>query len=351
MEKALVPRLFLLLVLALIVYLCYLVFKPFLDEMVVAAILVTIFYPWYEKIVKFLRGRKVLASLITCFLIVLIVIIPFIYFAIYTGKQVIAIVPELTVSLQNTFSTKAIHYFTASKTIKQFKLSIQEIESLQALFIKIIGKAGSKLTDWIGNFLSQATSFFVSIPIIIFTMFFFFMDGRKMLHKLMLWTPLPNKYDREIFKKFHDVSSSTIVSTFVTAIAQGFVGAIGFAIIGLPASVFGILIGFCSLLPYVGSSIVWLPVSVYLLVTHQIWQAVFLLIWGVAVISTVDNLVRGFIIKGKAQVHPIFVIFSILGGMSLFGFWGVFFGPLIIALAVTILHIYEMEYGGVLEKD
>jgi predicted PurR-regulated permease PerM len=107
---------------------------------------------------------------------------------------------------------------------------------------------------------------------------------------------------------------------------------------------------FLSLLPYFGSGLVWFPVSIYLLVTGQIWQGIFLMAWGMALVGTIDNLIRAYLIKGKAQVHPIFVIFSILGGIILFGFWGIVFGPLFISLAVTILHIYEMEYESVLEK-
>jgi len=90
--------------------------------------------------------------------------------------------------------------------------------------------------------------------------------------------------------------------------------------------------------------LIWLPVGIYLLIAGQIWQGIFLLTWGGLIVSMIDNLIRAYIIKGKAQVHPIFIIFSILGGISLFGFWGIIFGPLIISLAATVMHIYETEY-------
>ncbi len=108
--------------------------------------------------------------------------------------------------------------------------------------------------------------------------------------------------------------------------------------------------GFLLLLPYFGATLVWFPIAIYLLATGQVWQGIFLLAWGAGVVATSDNLIRAYIIKGKAQVHPIFVIFSIFGGISLFGFWGVIFGPLIISLAVTVLHIFELEYGDILER-
>jgi len=102
--------------------------------------------------------------------------------------------------------------------------------------------------------------------------------------------------------------------------------------------------GFLSLLPYIGAGFVWFPAGIYLLFIGKIWQGVFLLIWGIFAVSMIDNVVRAYIIKGKAQIHPILIILSILGGISLFGFWGVFLGPLIISIAITVFHIYELEY-------
>jgi predicted PurR-regulated permease PerM len=181
-------------------------------------------------------------------------------------------------------------------------------------------------------------------------MFFFFVDGKNMLKKLMYWSPLKNSYDMEIFKKFRSVSYTVFVTTFVTAGAQGIIGAIGFIIIGLPAFFAGILMGFLSLLPYIGSAFIYVPVGVYLLLVGEIGKGIFLLAWGAIVIGNTDNILRGYMIKGKAQVNPIFIIFSILGGITLFGFWGVIIGPLIISIAVTVLHIYELEYTNSLDK-
>jgi predicted PurR-regulated permease PerM len=105
-----------------------------------------------------------------------------------------------------------------------------------------------------------------------------------------------------------------------------------------------------ALLPYVGTALVWVPIGIYLLAVGQVWQGIFLLLWGLLVISTIDNLLRPFLMKGKTEVHPIFIFFSILGGIALFGFWGIIFGPLIIAVAVTLLDIYEEEFKEVLER-
>ncbi len=128
------------------------------------------------------------------------------------------------------------------------------------------------------------------------------------------------------------------------------IGAIGFLIVGFPVFFPSITMAFTSIIPYVGTALVWVPIGLYLLVTGNIWQGIFIMIWGAVIVGNSDNVIRAYLIKDKAGVHPLFVVFSILGGLSLFGFWGIVFGPLVISLAVTILHIYEMEYESVLEK-
>ncbi len=345
MQNITIPKLFLTLIIVFVLYACYLIFRPFMTVLLVATILVTLFYPPYEQLVKWFRGRKHLAALVMCLLIALLVILPLVNFIAYTAQR-------------STDAFDVTKQFFAEKDVASFTF-----ESLQRF--NVIGLSGDTVRnaiidlanlvkDWLAagaaNFIKGTTNFVISLFLIFFTMFFFFIDGPRMLEQLMHWTPLPNKYDRLIFQKFRDVSYSTIVSTFVTAIAQGVVGAIGFTIVGLPAFFPGIAMAFLSLLPYVGSGIVWFPTAIYLLAVGKIWQGIFLLAWGAGGVSTIDNILKAYIIKGKAQVHPIFLIFSILGGITVFGFWGVIFGPLIISLAVTVLRIYEMEYAEILEK-
>lgn len=346
MEKHFITRAFFFIVLAAILYSVYLVFKPFLVIILAATILATIFYTPYKKMVELFKGRRNLAALIMCILIAMIVIIPLSNFIVYTAQRSIEAY-DTTTEFFNKFN---IDHITKQSTLSKYNVLGLSEDTLRRSVIDLAEKMNEWLVNGAGNFIRGTTNFIFSLLMIIFTLFFFFVDGEKMVEKLMFWTPLPNKYDRELFKKFKDVSISTMVSTFITAIAQGLVGAIGFIIVGLPAFFAGIAMGFLSLLPYIGSAFVWFPAGIYLLFIGKIWQGIFLLAWGAGVVSTIDNLIRAYVIKGKAEVHPIFVIFSILGGIMLFGFWGVVFGPLIIALAVTVMHIYELEYHDILEK-
>lgn len=346
MYKNLFTKGFLLFLVLAILILCYKVFAPFIDEILISAVLVSIFYKSYESLVKVFRGWKHIAALVMCLLIVLVVIFPFVNFVVYAAERSVEGYTQIVAYVNNAnFDGLANH----SLIQKAGRLGLNSA-SLKDVLIDVVKMMNDWLVQGATTLIKGTTNFFVSVVLILLTMFFFFVDGQRMLEKFMYWTPLPNKYDKQLFSKFKDVSQSTMISTFVTAIAQGLVGALGFFVIGLPAFFPGIAMAFLSILPYFGTGIIWFPTVIYLLVIGKIWQAIFLAIWGVAVIGMIDNLIRAYIIKGKAQVHPIFLIFSILGGIALFGFWGVVFGPLIISLAITILHIYEMEYESVLEK-
>lgn len=336
------PFLIVLLILAIVA--CYLVFKPFLTEIVISAVLVSFFYRPFLWLTKKFKGRRAPAALLMCLLVLLIVIIPVSNLIIFSGKKSVVAYNE-TVNFINN----------ANDNLKSSLLSRIDFVNFEDNNVKDFIL---KITDTIKNWISKGaatvvkgtTGFFVSLVLIVLTMFFFFIDGERMVEKIKHWSPLPNKYDVELFKKFREVSYTAVISTFLTAAIQGVIGAIGFMIVGLPAFYAGILIAFFSLIPYIGSMIIYVPVGIYLIVTGEVFKGVFVLAWGSIVIGNTDNILRAYLLKGKSKVNPIFIIFALMGGIALFGFWGLILGPLIVALSATIFHIYELEYGKDLER-
>ncbi len=343
---------FLLILVLLVIIGCYLVFRPFLTEILVAAILATIFYRPFNALARFLKGRRNLAAILMCLLLVAVIILPTIRLIVYGADKSVAAYNE-TVSFfsdhnlndvfrNDFFQNSALRYLNLDK------YNFQD-QAFQDAFLSTLKQSSDWLLSGATFAIVETTNFLVSIVLIILAMFFFFVDGKKMLTRFMYLSPLPNKYDQELFRKFRAVSYTTFVSTFVAAIAQGVVGAIGFAIVGFPAFLAGILVALLSLIPYLGSMIFYVPVGIFYLLIGDIWQGIFIFLWGAIVIGTTDNIVRAYMIKDKAEINPIFVLFSILGGIVVFGFWGVILGPLIVALAVTVLHLYELEFCGSLE--
>ena len=336
---------FLLVILLAILYFCYLIFKPFLIVVLASGMLVSIFYGLYLKLLKWTKDKRSLAALIMCLLIVLVVLVPVANFVYYLSIKSMQGYEVIAQKVQDNTLTDVINTLMV-----RLQFPGMDLVNVKELLLDASGTIKDVLVSGGAHFVKGTGQLITTFVLMIFTMFFLFRDGDKLLKRIMYLTPLQNKYDREIFKKFKEISHSTIVATFVTAVVQGIVGAIGFMIVGVPAFFAGVLMAFFSLLPYVGAFLVWAPVAIYLLFVGAIWQAVFLIIWGMVVVGLIDNVLKPMLIKGKANIHPLIIFFSILGGISVFGFWGVIFGPLIVSIAFTILHIYEIEYKSVLEK-
>jgi predicted PurR-regulated permease PerM len=106
----------------------------------------------------------------------------------------------------------------------------------------------------------------------------------------------------------------------------------------------GVLAGLCSLIPLVGTALIWVPASLYLFMTASVWKGIFLLLWGSLVVGSSDNIIRPLVVRGRVEIHPLLVMFSILGALDLFGFIGIFLGPMILSLLVALGELTRDEW-------
>jgi predicted PurR-regulated permease PerM len=204
-----------------------------------------------------------------------------------------------------------------------------------------------------GNLLGGLLNALLGFVLVLLAAFYFFVDGRKLVASLMHLSPLPDEYDREIVTKIRDVINATFRGQGLTSLAQGLVTGVGLAIVGIPGSVlWGAVAAVFSLVPLVGSAAVWLPGVGYLLWIGGLgWKPIFLAIWGVAVVSTIDNLVRPLAMKGGTEMPGVVLLFAILGGLSAFGFIGILLGPLVAAMMVSMIGIYRDLFRKSLESN
>jgi predicted PurR-regulated permease PerM len=186
---------------------------------------------------------------------------------------------------------------------------------------------------------------------VLLSMFFFYVSGEEIVKQLSLLSPLPKRYDREFGERFKDVIDATFRGQVFTGIAQGVMTGIGLAIAQVPGAGFwGALAALLSLIPMVGAAAVWVPASIYLVISASMgnrpwWQAIFMILWGVIPVSLVDNIVRPWAMKGKAQLPAIPLLFAVLGGMQAFGFVGLVIGPLVFSLLMSIIDIYKSSFS------
>jgi len=177
-------------------------------------------------------------------------------------------------------------------------------------------------------------------------MYFFFKDGKAIVHAVEKIIPLPKPYGEEIFQKFRQVSLAMLYGVFFTAIAQGIFGGLGLAAAGIRNPIFwGTVMAFFGMLPVGGTGIVWLPAGLYLLATDHYIQGVGLLLWGGLIVAFVDNLIKPMIIAKQTQTYPLATFLVVIGGLMVFGLKGAIIAPMVLAALVSLIHIHQMEHA------
>ncbi len=326
----------------------FLVWKPFIETILLSLICAVVFFPLYRRLLVLLRNRGSLASLLTCLILILLVILPLAVLTVFLAQEATYVYSSISAKLQqgSTIMPRSGVLAKGVELLQRYlpglgyspgAMESQAVEIVK-LFVNFIMRHS---TSVIGNVTGMILSFFL----LIFTLFYFLRDGSVWLADLLDIIPMPEGQKRQIVAKFKEVSMSTVVGILLTAVAQGVVAGIGFAVAGISPVLWGTSVAFASLIPVVGSALVWVPAGVVLITTGALKGGMFILVWGVLVISSLDNFLRPYLMRGGTQVSPVWILFSILGGLQLFGFTGILIGPLILSMAITLVAIYRDEYA------
>ncbi|MGB3727735.1 MAG: AI-2E family transporter, partial [Thermodesulfobacteriota bacterium] len=224
------------------------------------------------------------------------------------------------------------------------KLEIGEL-NIHEMAVKGLGSVSSYVINEVQNAASNITGLLISFGMMIFSLFFFFRDGESMLERIKSLIPMKDEQKDEIFTKFYDTLNAVIVGVMVTAAIQGLLQGLFFWILGISYSVLGGVLTFVfALIPIAGAVIVWLPVGLYLVFTGSIYTGIAVLVFGGLVVSSVDNFLKPMIIGGKVKLSTLFLVLTIFGSLSVFGFTGIIIGPILLAIFMSFLDIYKSEY-------
>ncbi len=185
----------------------------------------------------------------------------------------------------------------------------------------------------------------------IFTFFFIIRDEKTIYQYALHLIPLSSSYENKIMEKIKTVARSALLGTLVTAVAQGAAGGIAFKIAGLPGLFWGMTMAFASLIPIVGTALVWMPAAGYLFISGHWGYGIFMVLWCVIVVGMIDNLVRPLFMQGAADMSTFLIFFSIIGGINYFGLIGLLYGPLIFGLTMVLLYIYNLEFETFLNQQ
>ena len=340
MNKSHFNRAFLLLLLIGITALFVKMIRPFLMAIFLAAIFAGLSAPLYRRILRLFRGRRALTSLATLLLLLLLVIIPFSALLGVIANEAFHIAervrPWVTEQLQNPD-----HLLTRLEGIP----GVRYLEPYRAQLLEkagaLVGTAGTFLFNGLSATTRGTVSFFFKFFIMLYTMFYFLMDGRSLLEKILRYVPMEEVDKQRMVDKFASVTRATIKGTLLIGVTQGALSGLAFRIVGIDGAVFwGAVMTVLTIVPGIGTALVWLPAAIILLATGKTWQAIFLAGFCGLVVGNVDNLLRPRLVGHDTQMHSLLILFGTTGGIMLFGVLGFIVGPIVAALFVTIWEIY-----------
>lgn len=333
-----------------------LVVQPFLMVLLFSCIIATVTFPIYAWFEKVLKKHKAWASTLTCLLVMFVIVIPIALFLLILAGQAVDLYKMVSGFLQ-TIDINTLMKWEKGNIL--YDLSGQYSGDIAYLVQQNAEALKTGLADsakFISTFAAKQSAQILTdlgltifnMLLMFFTLFFLYRDGRYIVKRLMMLSPIPERHEKALFKKFSEISKATLFGTFLTAVAQGLVAWIGFAIAGVPSSFFwGTAVSISSLIPTVGTSFIWAPIALVMIFSGNPW-GFFVLIWGFSLISTVDNVLRVVFIGSSANLNPLLTFISVFGGILAFGLVGVVFGPMLLVLFFTLLHIYELEYADLL---
>ncbi len=332
LSSALVRQIF---VLLLIVFLGILIFKeivPYLSGVLGAVTLYVLMRKWMRKLVA--RGWK------KSYAAALLMIGSFIGILIPIALIVIMLTSKIGKAVANS-----------EKVINAVKEQINKIE--ENIGYKISNNIDSEsITSWISTNLQSLAggtfNAFIAIGIMYFMLYYMLISRDKMNNILDSYIPLASENIHLIGRESDLSVRSNALGIPLVAIIQGIIALIGFIIFGVPDPFFWFVItAVGSMIPFIGTAIGILPVAILLFSQGMEWQAIAILIYGVVVVGSTDNLVRLYILEKLSSVHPLITLFGVVVGVPLFGFIGLIFGPLLISLFLLILKIYKTEYSNI----
>lgn len=329
-----------------VLYLFYLIIRPFLSDLFIAMVMAIVFYPLYKKLQRVLWGWKIVSALITILLIVLVFLIPVALLSGVITSQSLDFYQKISNGLKDGSLKKLIDLKLVSFNLffERWQIDFQSlgVEEYVAKFLKTFSEF---IYTEMAALAKGVAGILFDLIIVLFISFFLLIDGEKFLREIKVLSPLEVTHHERIVHQLERTLKATLKGSIIVALTQGFLGGVGFWIFNIPSAAFwGVCMVFSSVIPLVGTSILWIPAALYLAFTSSFWMAIGLALWGTLIISGADNVLRPLLLKGDANLHPLLTFLSVLGGLIYFGFLGFILGPIVLSFLMTLFEIYKKEF-------
>jgi predicted PurR-regulated permease PerM len=292
-----------------------------------------VFYTLFKNFNYYLTRRKKMKK---SFAAVLIIIISFIIVVLPVGLLLTVIINKIAAIAEHPETiTLFVHKITAKLNSLPFEVSTDNLAE----------RAQTLITQNVGNVLNSSLLILGSVLMMYFFLFFLLINMNLMEASIVHYLPFKKSKIMLFGKELVDQTYSNAIGVPAVCIAQGIFAYVSYMIAGVPeAGLWGILTGFSSIIPLVGTAIIWVPVSVYLLADGQTWQGIFVAAYSIVIMSNVDNLIRMVVSKRIGDVHPVITVLGVIFGLKFFGLPGLVFGPLLISYFIILIKLYYLEY-------
>ncbi|HWR01061.1 MAG TPA: AI-2E family transporter [Chlorobaculum sp.] len=322
--------------------------RQFLLTILLAGIFAGLEIPLFNRFQKLLGGRRSLSAALTLFTFLLVVLLPLAGLLVIVAAQAVSLsitaIPLIREHLKmqdgfHSLFTKLPFY--------------HDLEAYSDLILQkaaeLLGRMGSAMFDTFSALTYTAVYDVFLLFIFLYTMFFFLKDGQAFMERLQYYIPLNQSDQKRLLDKFLSVTRATLKGSLVIGIAQGSLAGIAFQVAGIDNAVFwGTVMAMLSVLPLIGSALIWIPAIIFLAVSGHYIEAFGLLLFCSLIVGQVDNIFRPILVGRDTQMHELFIFFGTLGGIGLFGVFGIIVGPVVAALFVTVWDIYGETFRHIL---
>ncbi|HSO61762.1 MAG TPA: AI-2E family transporter [Desulfobacterales bacterium] len=320
----------------------------FLMTLIMAGIFSALFHPLYRRLQSGFGGRSSLAAGATLFLIVFLVLLPLAGFLGLVTSEALKVGQAVKPWIQKQISEPAAF----SDLLEKIPFYDHIIPYKETILIKS-GEMVGRLSSYLINSLSSVTVMTAQLLfltfILLYTMFFFFVDGENILKRILHYLPLPPADEARMLDRFTSVTRATLKGMAVIGILQGGLAGAAFAAVGIPSSIFwGTVMIVMSIIPGIGTAIVWGPAAIILAMGGRYTEAAVLGGVCAVAVGSVDNFLRPCLVGKDTKMHELMVFFGTLGGIMMFGVAGIIIGPIVAALLVTVWEIYGVAFQDVL---
>ncbi len=322
--------------------------RQFLMTILLAAIVAGLSRPFYRRLERWFGGRRSLAAGATLLVIVFLVLIPLTGLLGAVTAEAIKVSQAVRPWIQEKLS-KPDAFTDMLKSLPFYDLVLPYRDTLFLKAGEMVGRLSSYLINSLSSVTVLTAQFLFMTLILLYTLFFFLVDGERLLKGFMCYLPLKQADEERMLDKFTSVTRATLKGVAVIGILQGSLAGAAFAVVGIPSAVFwGSVMSVMSMVPGIGTAIVWVPAAIILAGSGSYGKAVGLTLFCALVVGGLDNLLRPRLVGKDTRMHELLIFFGTLGGIMMFGLAGIIIGPIVAALVVTVWEIYGMAFRDVL---